>query len=87
MKTLEDRISEKISKTYGEDSFKLSNDSHKHSGHAGDDGSGQTHFTLTITSDAFNGMSRIDCQRQVYSLLSQEFQDGLHALALKLRQP
>lgn len=87
MSTIETRIAEKISQEYGHESFRLKNDSHKHAGHAGDDGSGQTHFTLEITSPKFAGLSRVNAQRQVYALLDSEFADGLHALALKLKQP
>ncbi len=34
------------------------NDSAKHHGHAGDDGSGESHFTVVIESAAFTGQER-----------------------------
>jgi BolA protein len=82
--TMEERIYKKIAAKYGEDSFTLKNDSAKHHGHAGDDGSGQTHFTLKIVSAEFEGISKVNAQRQVYAILADEFKDGLHALALKI---
>ena len=33
----------------------VSNDSASHHGHAGDDGSGESHFSVTVTSAAFVG--------------------------------
>ena len=33
------------------------NDSARHRGHAGDDGSGESHFTVEIVSPAFAGMT------------------------------
>lgn len=60
------------------------NESFKHKGHAGDDGSGETHFHVEIVSDRFQGLSRVECQRMVYDLLKQEMETGLHALSLKL---
>lgn len=62
----------------------ITNDSAKHHGHAGDDGSGQTHFTLRIISPAFAGKTRVERQRMVHALLEEAFQNGLHALSLSL---
>jgi BolA protein len=65
----------------------LINESHKHAGHAGDDGSGQTHFKLIVVSSDFEGCTRIERQRMVYDHLKQAFDSGLHALSLKLFTP
>ena len=40
-------------------------DSEKHRGHAGHDGSGESHFTVDIVSDRFTGQSRVARQRIV----------------------
>lgn len=66
--------------------FRLSvmNESFKHKGHAGDDGSGETHFHIEMACKQFEGLSRVECQRMVYSLLDKEFHTGLHALSLRL---
>lgn len=61
------------------------NDSARHHGHAGDDGSGETHFHVTVVSDRFAGLSRVARHRLVMDLLTPEFADGLHALALDVR--
>ena len=45
------------------------NDSAKHRGHAGDDGSGESHFTVEIEAPAFAGMSRLERQRAVNAAL------------------
>src|SRR3546814_14562157 len=39
--------------------FTLSNDSASHHGHMGDDGSGESHFSLTIEWAGFAGMNRV----------------------------
>ena len=41
------------------------NDSARHHGHAGDDGSGESHFTVVIESAAFSGKNRVERQRMV----------------------
>lgn len=69
------------------DHFELINDSHKHAGHAGDDGSGETHYTLKITSKTFAPHTRVERQRMVMNLLKPAFDKGLHALSLKLSTP
>ncbi len=71
--------------------LELKNDSHKHAGHVEHLGSagftGETHYKLTIISDAFTGQSRIDRQRMVMDLLKSEFKSGLHALEIKAKAP
>lgn len=81
--TMEEQIKSKLESAFGAGSFTLVNDSHRHHGHAGDDGSGETHFRVTVISDAFAGTSRIDRQRMVYEVLADEFKAGLHALNVK----
>ncbi|MEA3066460.1 MAG: BolA family transcriptional regulator, ral stress-responsive regulator [Sphingomonadales bacterium] len=63
------------------------NDSARHRGHAGDDGSGESHFTVEIESAAFAGMSRVERQRAVNGALADLLRDRIHALAIKARAP
>ena len=39
---------------------------------------------MTIISNSFSGMNRLEKERMVYKLLKEEFNSGLHALSLKL---
>ena len=63
------------------------NDSASHHGHAGDDGSGESHFTVVIEALAFAGMSRLDRQRAVNTALADLLRDRIHALAIRARAP
>jgi BolA protein len=63
------------------------NDSARHLGHAGDDGSGESHFTVEIESPDFEGMSRVQRQRAVNSALADLLRDRIHALAIRARAP
>ena len=63
------------------------NDSARHAGHAGDDGSGESHFTVEIEAIAFAGMSRLDRQRAVNPPLADLLRDRIHALAIRARAP
>jgi len=62
-------------------------DSQRHAGHAGAQPGGETHFDVTIVSDAFSGMSRVARQRLVYETLAAEIAGGVHALALRTLAP
>jgi BolA protein len=63
------------------------NDSAKHHGHAGDDGSGESHFTVEIESAAFAGVSRLERQRMVNRALGDLPGQRVHALAIKATAP
>lgn len=63
------------------------NDSAKHSGHAGDDGSGESHFTVEIEAEAFAGVARLERQRMVNRALGDLPGQRVHALAIKARAP
>ena len=63
------------------------NDSARHSGHSGDDGSGESHFTIEIESAAFAGLSRLERQRRINHALGDIPGQRVHALAIKARAP
>ncbi|KKC25639.1 BolA family protein [Sphingomonas sp. SRS2] len=62
-------------------------DSEKHRGHAGHDGSGESHFTVEIECPQFAGLNRVARQRAVNSALADLLRDKIHALAIKARAP
>jgi BolA protein len=63
------------------------NDSASHSGHMGDDGSGESHFTVVIESAAFAGQSRVNRQRLVNKALGDLMAGTVHAMAIKASAP
>ena len=65
----------------------VTNDSARHHGHAGDDGSGESHVTVEIESAAFAGVSRLERQRMVNRALGDLPGQRVHALAIKARAP
>ncbi len=67
--------------------LEIQDDSARHSGHAGAAPGGETHFTVTIVSDAFSSLSRVARSRAVHAALKDEFEAGLHALSLRLCAP
>ena len=67
--------------------MELVNESDQHLGHAGHDGSGESHFALTIESAAFTGQNRVQRQRLVYRALGELMEQKVHALTIKAHAP
>ena len=63
------------------------NDSARHYGHSGDDGSGESHFTVEIESAAFIGLSRLERQRMINRALGDIPGARVHALAIRASAP
>lgn len=68
-------------------SLAVINDSARHHGHAGDDGSGESHFTVQIESAAFAGLSRLARQRLIIAALGDIPGQRVHALAIRATAP
>ena len=67
--------------------LEIINDSANHRGHAGDDGTGESHFTIVIEAPAFVEKSRLERQRMVNGALGDIPGDRVHALAIKATAP
>ncbi|MFO1254260.1 MAG: BolA family protein [Sphingomonadaceae bacterium] len=76
-----------LSAAFAPTSLAVINDSARHLGHPGDDGSGESHFTVEIESAAFAGVSRLERQRMVNRALGDIPGQRVHALAVKARAP
>lgn len=63
------------------------NDSAHHAGHMGDDGSGESHFSVSVESARFAGLSRVARQRLVNQALADLLRDTIHALSIKAYAP
>jgi BolA protein len=64
------------------------NDSEKHRGHGGYDGSGESHFTVEVEAEAFRAMGRLQRQRAVNEALGDLLsKERIHALAIKAKAP
>jgi BolA protein len=82
-----ERIRRKLTEGLAPARLDIVDDSHRHVGHAGHDARGESHFRVSIVSDAFAGRSRLERQRLVYGLLAEELAERVHALTLKTSTP
>eukprot|EP00737_Agarophyton_chilense_P000448 gb/GEZJ01000499.1/.p1 GENE.gb/GEZJ01000499.1/~~gb/GEZJ01000499.1/.p1 ORF type:complete len:102 (+),score=10.11 gb/GEZJ01000499.1/:1130-1435(+) len=81
------RIIQKLTASLRPLSLQLKDESHLHAGHKESPGLPETHFNLEIVSDVFEGMPLLQRQRKVYSILSEELRDRVHALSMKTKAP
>ena len=82
-----ERLIERLTGSLAPTTIDVVDESHRHAGHAGARPGGETHYQVEIVSAHFAGMSRIARHRLVHEIVHDEFENGLHALSLKLLTP
>ena len=87
MGPLAQEIAQLLTAAFAPSKLEVINDSTRHSGHSGDDGSGESHFTVAIESAAFAGVPRLQRQRLVNAALGDIPGQRVHALAIKASAP
>jgi len=75
-------VEKKLHTAFCPTALEVIDESHLHAGHAGAKPEGETHFRVKITSEAFAGLSRIQCHRLVNEALAEELNGPIHALAI-----
>jgi BolA protein len=81
------RLKDALSRAFSPTLMRVVDDSAHHSGHAGAQPGGETHYTVLLVAEAFRGQHRVARSRAVHAVLEAEFASGLHALSLILRTP
>jgi BolA protein len=87
MGTVADRLSVKLNQAFAPQQLEIHDDSAKHSGHAGAREGGESHFSVLIVSDRFEGLNRVARQRLVNSALTEDLAGPVHALSLQTLTP
>ena len=64
--------------------FRLINFSEQHSHHATNNRGEYSHIRLVIASDIFDNKSKVNRERLIHKVLTEELKDHVHALVLKL---
>lgn len=78
---MKERIEASLRAAFAPESLEVVNESRHHIGHPGDDGSGESHFSVRIRAPVFGPMSRIERQRAVHRALG-DLVGRIHALSL-----
>lgn len=81
---MEDKIRDRLQEAFAPEHLQVVNESYKHAGHAGDDGSGESHFHVAIKAAAFADQSRVARHRAVHAAIGTEIMGQIHALSLEI---
>ena len=84
MSAIETEIHARLQAAFAPDLLEVVNESHLHAGHAGDDGTGESHFFVRLHTPVLAAQSRIARHRAVHAALGPEIMGRIHALALDL---
>ena len=79
----ESAIQQKLHSAFSPSVLEVENESHNHSSKPGNN----THFKVTLVSEAFGGLTAVARHRAVYAVLKDELASGVHALALHTYAP
>jgi BolA protein len=83
---MEESIRQKLVQAFAPAELRVVNDSHHHAGHASSPGTGESHFSVMLVSEAFAGKSRLERHRMVNAALAEELKT-VHALAITALSP
>jgi BolA protein len=81
--TVQDEIERRLTAAFQPTELSVVNESHRHAGHSGDDGSGESHFRIVIRAAAFAPMTRVARHRAVHQALG-DLNTRVHAIALDI---
>ncbi|WP_136644382.1 BolA family transcriptional regulator [Tabrizicola sp. YIM 78059] len=80
---VKDEIERRLMAAFKPSVLEIVNESRRHAGHAGDDGSGESHFRIVIRAPALAAMSRVNRHRAVQRALG-DLNSRIHAISLDI---
>lgn len=83
--TLAGEIEANLRAAFDPTELNVINDSASHHGHSGDDGSGESHWHIIISSPAFDGMNRLARHRAIHTAIGPDVIARIHALGIEVR--
>ena len=80
--SVQTQIEKKLTQQFSPEVLTVENESHRHSGPAT-----ESHFKITIVSQKFIDLRSVQRHQQIYRVLGDELNAGVHALALHTYTP
>ena len=87
MGAVADRIRFKLDEAFAPTRLEVQDDSAKHKGHSGAREGGESHFSVRIVSQSFEGLNRVARQRLINATLAEELAGPVHALSIVAQSP
>lgn len=88
---MQEMIEKKLLENLRPKFLEIRDNSKLHMGHSGVKMAGEnvvntgTHFAITIESDLLKNLTLIQSHRKINKVLEEEFENGLHALEIKIK--
>ena len=80
---IKDEIEARLGAAFNVTELQVLNESHRHAGHGGDDGSGESHFAVKLHAPELAALGRLARHRAVQAALG-DINTRVHALALDI---
>ena len=80
---IQDEIQARLRAGFTVTALTVENESHRHAGHAGDDGTGESHFRIHLRAAELAALSRVERHRAVNRALG-DLTTRIHAIAMEL---
>ena len=80
-------IQQKLNNALSPTRLDITDDSARHAGHSGAAQAGESHFKVTVVSDAFEGKSRIERHMLVNEALAEGLRGPIHMRQIKAITP
>lgn len=79
--SIETEMRQRLTAAFAPERLEITNESHRHAGHSGDDGSGESHFAVVIRAAALAPLGRVARHRAVHQALG-DLVGRIHALGI-----
>ncbi len=76
-------IEDRLTRAFSPTELQVVNESHRHAGHSGDDGTGESHFAIRIRAHSLGPLPRVARHRAVQAALG-DLNQRVHAIALDI---
>ena len=85
-KNLADYIAKILKKSLSTNEIRVINKSHLHQNHDSSPLTGNSHFKVIIRSKELKSLSRVVAHQKIYSFLSNEMNEFIHALEIVINE-
>ena len=82
--SLQEEMRARLEARFAPSALEIRDDSERHRGHAGFQEGGESHWHISIASQTFDALSRLERHRAIHAALGPEIIGRIHALELKI---
>jgi BolA protein len=80
-----DQLEQLLEEAFAPSELVIKDESYKHAGHREAGDANETHFRITIASEALQGKSRVQQHQAIYRAAAPLINNPIHALAIQVK--